>query len=163
MKVYKVDKVACLKHLAAEGGVTLSYRSRSEDARRTTALKKQEYRKKLIPDKSSQYGPPDRLDNFSGELSRGANLGKRKRNSAPSSNTIHVDNSVINYFPNIHPEIVGKKARMKFDDGHGGDKWYEGVVSSYNVITGKYALFFPCDGTTEETSFDDGDFELMES
>ena len=51
---------------------------------------------------------------------------------------------------------------MKFDDGQGEDKWYyEGVVSSYNVITGKYGVYFPCDGTTEETSYDDGDFELM--
>ena len=31
--------------------------------------------------------------------------------------------------------IVGKRARMNFDDGQGEDKWYEGVVSSYNVIT----------------------------
>ena len=32
------------------------------------------------------------------------------------------------------------------------------------IITGKYGVYFPCDGTTEETSYyDDGDFELMES
>ena len=52
---------------------------------------------------------------------------------------------------------------MKFEDEQGEDKWYEGVVSSYNVITGKYGVFFPSDGTTEETSYDDGDFELMDS
>ena len=39
MKVYIVDKVACLKHIAAEG-IILSYRSRSEEAKRMTALKK---------------------------------------------------------------------------------------------------------------------------
>ena len=48
---------------------------------------------------------------------------------------------------NIHPEIVGKRARMKFGDG-GEEKWYEGVISSYNVITGKYGVYSPCDGTT---------------
>ena len=36
----KVDKVACLKHIAAEEGIILSYRSRSEEARRMAALKK---------------------------------------------------------------------------------------------------------------------------
>ena len=40
MKVYKVDMVAYLKHIAAEEGIILSYRSRSEEARRMTALKK---------------------------------------------------------------------------------------------------------------------------
>ena len=65
-------------------------------------------------------------------------------------------------YPNTHPEILGKKARMKFNDGEGEDQWYEGVVSSYNVITGKYGVYFPLDGTTEETSYADGDFELMD-
>ena len=32
MKVYKVDKAACLKHIAAKEGIILSYRSRSEEA-----------------------------------------------------------------------------------------------------------------------------------
>ena len=41
IKVYKVDKVACLKHISAEDGVTLSYRSRTEEARREASLKKQ--------------------------------------------------------------------------------------------------------------------------
>ena len=36
-------------------------------------------------------------------------------------------------------------------------------LSSYNVITGKYGVYFPCNGTIEETLYDDGDFELMES
>ena len=41
IKVYKIDKVACLKHIAAKEGVTLSYRSRSEEARRNNAINKQ--------------------------------------------------------------------------------------------------------------------------
>ena len=32
-----------------------------------------------------------------------------------------------------------------FNDGEGEDQWYEGVVSSYNVITGKHSVYFPCD------------------
>ena len=37
IKVYKVDKVACLKHIAAEEGTTLSYRCKTEEARRQAA------------------------------------------------------------------------------------------------------------------------------
>ena len=32
-----------------------------------------------------------------------------------------------------------------------------------NVITHKYGVYFPCDGPTEETLYDDGDYELMDS
>ena len=157
IKVYKVDKVACLKHMAAEDGIVLSHRSKNEEARRMTAKKKQEYRKRSLPDKESEYGPPDRTDNFVAGR-------KRKSNDAHSSTSheMNVDNSVVQYYPNTHPEILGKKARMKFNDGEGEDQWYEGVVSSYNVITGKYSVYFPCDGATEETSYADGDFELMD-
>ena len=166
IKVYKVDKVACLRHIAAKEGIVLSYRSRSEETRRATALKKREYRKKITPDKESDYGPPDRIDNFVPAGATACNLRKRKRDSAHPCNTLNaitVYNSVVQCFPNNHPEIVGKRARMKFEDEQGEDMWYEGVVSSYNVITGKYGVFFPSDGTTEETSYDDGDFELMDS
>ena len=34
IKVYKGDKVACLKHIEAEEGTTLSYRSKTEEARK---------------------------------------------------------------------------------------------------------------------------------
>ena len=64
IKVYKLDKVACLKHMAAEKGVVLSYRSTTEEARRVSAIQKQKQRLKSIPDKSCQFGPPDRVDNF---------------------------------------------------------------------------------------------------
>ena len=44
ISVYKLDKVVCLKHIAAEKGVSLSYHSRSEEARRASARKKQKRR-----------------------------------------------------------------------------------------------------------------------
>ena len=31
--VYKTDKVVCLKHIGAQEGISLTYRSRSEEAR----------------------------------------------------------------------------------------------------------------------------------
>lgn len=54
IKVY----VTCLKRIAAEKGVVLS---RTEEARRITAAKKI---MKSLPDKTSQYGPPDHADTF---------------------------------------------------------------------------------------------------
>ena len=51
---------------------------------------------------------------------------------------------------------------MRFDNEEGQEEWYEGVISSYNMITGKYGIYFPCDGTTEEASFDDDDLEIMD-
>ena len=50
--------------MAAKDGIILSYRSKSEKARRMTAKKRQEYRRRSFPDKESEYGPPDRTDNF---------------------------------------------------------------------------------------------------
>jgi len=35
------------------------------------------------------------------------------------------------------------------------------VISSYNGLTGKYGLYFLCDGKTEDASFDDEDMELI--
>ena len=37
IKIYKVDNVTCLKHIAVEDGILLSYRSTSEETRRMTA------------------------------------------------------------------------------------------------------------------------------
>ena len=39
---------------------------------------------------------------------------------------------------------------MKFEVD-GVEEWYEGMVSSYNMITGKYGVYFPSDGQTGTT------------
>ena len=163
IKVYKVDKVACLKHIAAEEGTVLSYRSRTEESRRMEALAKQKQRMKYVPDKTSQYGPPDHADNFSP-----AQPSRKRKDEAihaedhPKRLALCVDNKVVKCIPNLHPEIVGKRARMKFEVEDGKESWFEGVVSSYNVLSGKYAVYFPSDGVTEEVSFSDEDFEVMD-
>lgn len=54
MKVYKLDKVACLKHIAAKQKVSLSYQSRSEEARLADVQRKQKQRQKtLAPDRTA--------------------------------------------------------------------------------------------------------------
>ena len=42
------------------------------------------------------------------------------------------------------------------------EQWYEGIISSYNVITGKYSVYFPYDGVTKEASYDDEDMEIID-
>ena len=119
-------------------------------------MRKQKQCLKSVSDPDYQYGPPDRVANFS--------TSSRKRaasQSAPKRQAINIDNSIIECIPNSHPEIIGKCAKMKFQDNKGGEQWYEGVVSSYSVITGKYSIYFPSDGQTEEASFDDEDLEIV--
>ena len=51
---------------------------------------------------------------------------------------------------------------MKFENEEGEEEWYyQGVLSSYSVITGKFSIYFPSDGQTEEASFDDEDLEII--
>ena len=51
---------------------------------------------------------------------------------------------------------------MKFVDEKEQEQWYEGIISSYNVITGKYSVYFSYDGVTEEASYDDEDMEIID-
>ena len=59
--VHKADKATCLKHIAEEDGIIYP---KHEEARSMAAKNKQEYRKKSIPDKQSEHGPPDHADIF---------------------------------------------------------------------------------------------------
>ena len=40
-------------------------------------------------------------------------------------------------------------------------RWYNGIVASYNGITGKYGIYFLCDGQVDEASFEDNDMEII--
>ena len=51
---------------------------------------------------------------------------------------------------------------MRLETESRKEEWYEGVISSYNGLTGKYGLYFPCGGKTEDASFDDEDMELID-
>ena len=115
---------------------------------------------KSVPDKLSQFGPPDRSDTF---VTGPSTSRKRADNSPHLKNAskhlaVCVDNR---YIPNYRPEILGKHARMRFETESGKEEWYEGVISSYNGLTGKCGLYFPCDRKTEDASFDDEDMELI--
>ena len=126
IKVYKVDKVACLKHIAAKEGVSLSYRSQTEEARRVAAAKKCQQRMKLIPDKAAQVGPPDHTDIFVVSTSRKRSKlsSEESTSSAPKHQCQTVNNSQVECIPDQHPEVMGKRVRMRFDKS-GEEQWYE--------------------------------------
>ena len=64
--VYRLDKSVCAKHLAAQDGCSVSYRDRSENAKRSAAKKRQAQRLATdIPDDpKAVQGPPDRACHF---------------------------------------------------------------------------------------------------
>ena len=66
---------------------------------------------------------------------------------------VSIDNVITECIPKSYPEILDKCARMKFENEKGEEEWYEGVVSLYSVITGKFSIYFPSDGQTEEAFF----------
>ena len=119
---------------------------------------------KSIPGKTCQHGPLDRVDNFLSESS--------SRNELLTVLNIHqaiklskhvcVSDSIVECIPNDHPEIIGKSAKKKFVNEKELEQWYEGIISSYNVISGKYFVYFLYDGVTEETSYDDKDVEIID-
>ena len=62
---------------------------------------------------------------------------------------IEVGDDTIQYVPNNHPEVMGKRVRMKFDVSD-SEEWLNGIITTYNGITQKYGVFFPCDKETVE-------------
>lgn len=165
LKVYKVDKIHCLRHITAENGSSISYRSRSTEARAAEARKKQKQRYSKIPsDRTSEFGPPDKVTNFNKPESESH---KRPSSSEDSQAVIkkvaiEVNNDIVQYIPDSHPEVMGKKVRMKFEVSDSGEiEWYEGIISTYNGINQKYGVYFPCDQETVFINFDDSDFEII--
>ena len=64
--VYKLDKSVCAKHLAARNECSVSYRDKSENARRANAAKRQQQRLggSIPADLTATHGPPDRACHF---------------------------------------------------------------------------------------------------
>ena len=65
-------------------------------------------------DRMSQHGPPDRCSNFR------SGIESQKRNNEGSSKSpvkwskLSVDNTNFTFIPIPHPEVTGKKVRVKF-------------------------------------------------
>ena len=105
IQVYKVDKVVCMKHISAEEGGSITYHSRSEEARAVEAKSRQARR--VIhsePDKESSFGPPDKATNYNSTSST----------PKPKKSCIEIENKRSPFVPNPHPEVIGKQVKINF-------------------------------------------------
>ena len=164
--VYKLDKMICHKHMAAEQGTSILYRSRDFESRKKSAAARQRQRMAAInPDLSAQHGPPDRTSNFVSDvqsLKRPSTSSSSQISTTSKKLALAVDSSIVAYIPNPHPEVMGRQVKVKFQIGDSdNEEWFEGVIFTYNGMTGDYGVFFPCDGQTVDISLDSADLKLI--
>ena len=71
--VYRLDKSVCAKHLAALKECSISYRDKTESAKRASAAKRQQQRlvSSIPTDPMVTHGPPDRACHFNTATKRG--------------------------------------------------------------------------------------------
>ena len=61
IEAYKLDKVTCYKFIAADEGTSISYRSKTDEARKSSAAaRRRERKRKALYDNDNELGPPDR-------------------------------------------------------------------------------------------------------
>lgn len=72
--VYRLDKSICAKHLAGLKECSISYREKTESAKRASAAKRQQQRlvSSIPTDLTATHGPPDRACHFKTATKRGA-------------------------------------------------------------------------------------------
>ena len=68
-------------------------------------------------------------------------MGKRNHNKSKE----------IEFIPNAQPDALGKKVKMKFETSS-GEHWFDGMITSYDSLKGKFGVYFPSDGLTIDTS-----------
>ena len=71
--VYRLDKSVCAKHLAGLKECNISYREKTESAKRASAAKRQQQRlvSSIPTDLTATHGPPDRACHFKTATKRG--------------------------------------------------------------------------------------------
>ena len=71
------------------------------------------------------------MKNFSGNSTHSV-LGKRNCNKSEE----------IEFKPNTRPDALGKKVKMKFETS-AGEQWFDGMITSYDGLKGKFGVYFP--------------------
>lgn len=117
-ETYKIDKVVCMKHITALQGSSISYRSKTAEARAAQA----KYCRSICsePDNEIKFGPPDKAVNFKSHV-----------NDKPQQVSILLlvqRKVVLKFVPNPHSEVIGKQVKKKF---HIQDldtcEWFHGI------------------------------------
>ena len=89
---------------------------------------KQRARNQGASDVSAQFGPLDRVTNFTGNFTHSF-LGK----------SICSKSEEIEFKPNAQPDALGKKVKMKFETS-AGEQWFDGMITSYDCLKGKFGV-----------------------
>ena len=139
MEAYRLDKVTCYKYIiAATEGTTISYQSKTDEARKANAAARRNQRKrKNLDDKMNEFGPPDKRYHLSGITSRKV---------TPRQLLLKLM-IILLIFILTNIQI---KVKVKYST--------EAVIASFNCMTAKYAVYFPSDRKTEEFSLDEDGF-----
>ena len=81
---------------------------------------------------------------------RASILLKYKINDSINASALHYrksDTSASSSSQNKAPDstLIGKKVEMKFKVNK-KIKWFSGEINTYDEVSGKYGVYFPCDG-----------------
>ena len=158
--LYKYDKAACAKNIAAKQGVSVTFCDQSQEARKSEATKRNMRRQKSsASDLTSQFGPPDRQCHFE-------NRGKKRKSAASNSKSENAKRSkIVTVIPETNDEdsdmddfiqssfhqpnakYFGRKLQMRFKIKETGKyEWFNGQILHFDPKNGKYGAFFPSDG-----------------
>ena len=89
------------------------------------------------------------MTNFTGSSTcSNSVLGKRNRNKSEE----------IEFQPNTQLDALEKK---KFELS-AGEQWFDGMITSYDGLKGKFGVNFPSDDQTVDTSLGDEDLEMCD-
>ena len=55
---------------------------------------------------------------------------------------------------------MGKQVEMKFKIS-GKDEWFQGVITTYNRLTGHYEIYFPYDSQTIDVTLNNEDLRFL--
>ena len=86
--------------------------------------------------------------------------GNHEQNKRQKRRAIGLNEAVVDVIPDNNPSAIGKKVIMF--DVEGRCEWYEGIVAGYNIVTGKYSIFFSYDNETIQTNLDDEDLKFID-
>ena len=53
----------------------------------------------------------------------------------------------ITFIPNTKPDALGRKVKTKFET-LSEEQWFDGMITSYDGLKGKFGVHFPSDGKT---------------
>ena len=159
INMYKYDKAACAKHIAAMEGTSISYIGKNLEIRKKQNIKRSIHRQNSPSyDKLAQYGPPDRQCHFEESTSRKRSA--EQTSEAPSSKNpkilpsdpqanITANDKRTSSAVKVQNKYIGRRLQVRFCmEISGSHEWFDGEITSYNSESGLHGVFFPCDGQT---------------